>query len=46
MFSGFGTYQHFRFILSERVMLAAIGSTTANIIGVFFIVVRYIFPER
>ena len=43
LFQGFG-YQGFR--LSENVLLAAIGSTTANIIGVFLIVTRYFFPKK
>lgn len=34
------------FRLADSVMLAAIGSTTANIIGVFLIVTRYFFPKR
>lgn len=34
------------FSLSEPVLLAAIGSTTANIIAVFVIVARYLFPDR
>ena len=35
-----------RFSLSEPILLAAIGSTTANIIAVFVIVARYLFPDR
>jgi hypothetical protein len=35
-----------RFSLSEPVQLAAIGSTTANIIAVFVIVARYLFPDK
>ena len=46
MFAGFGSYAHFRFYLSEPVILAAIGSTTVNIIGVFLIVVRFIFHDK
>ncbi len=34
------------FSLSQPVLLAAIGSTTANIIAVFVIVARYLFPDR
>ena len=34
------------FKLSDNVLLAAIGSTTANIIGVFLIVTRYFFPKK
>ena len=43
IFQGF-SYRNFR--LSDSVMLAAIGSTTANIIGVFLIVTRYFFPKK
>jgi hypothetical protein len=42
LLQGFGL--HFR--LGENVLLAAIGSTTANIIGVFLIVTRYFFPKK
>ena len=35
-----------RFNLPQPVLLAAIGSTTANIIAVFVIVARYLFPNR
>ena len=41
---GFGHAMHFAF--SEHVILAAIGSTTANIIGVFLIVARYLFHDK
>jgi hypothetical protein len=43
LFQGFH-YNEFR--LSDNVMLAAIGSTTGNIIGVFLIVTRYFFPKK
>ncbi len=43
MLAGFGV--HGFFYLSEKVLLAAIGSTTVNILGVFFIVVRYLFSR-
>ena len=33
------------FLLSEKVLLVAIGSTTVNILGVLFIVVRYLFSR-
>jgi hypothetical protein len=46
MFAGFGSYRHFHFVLSEHVLLAAIGSTTANLLGVFLIVIRYVFPKK
>ena len=34
------------FHLSDSVLLAAIGSTTANIIAILVIVVRYLFPGK
>ena len=40
---GFGQYTHFK--LSDSVLLAAIGSTTANVIGMLLIVLRYLFPN-
>jgi uncharacterized membrane protein YhaH (DUF805 family) len=42
--NGFGTAISFK--LSDSVLLAAIGSTTANILGIFYIVARYLFPKR
>lgn len=41
---GFGSTFHF-FALTQPVLLAAIGSTTVNIVGVFLIVVRYLFRD-
>lgn len=35
-----------RFQLSERVLLALIGSTTASVFGLFFVVAKYLFPTR
>lgn len=34
------------FTLSESVILAAIGGTTVNVLGIFIIVVNYLFPKR
>lgn len=34
------------FGLSEGVLLAAIGGTTLNVLGIFIIVVNYLFPKR
>ncbi len=34
------------FHLSDTILMALIGSTTANIAGFFFAVVKYLFPER
>ena len=34
------------FNLSNNVLLAAIGGTTINVIGLFLVVARYLFPKR
>lgn len=34
------------FELSDTVVLALIGGTTANVVGLFYIVARYLFPRR
>ncbi len=34
------------FRLSDTVLLALIGSSTVNIIGVFLVVVNYLFPKK
>ncbi len=38
-------FQH-SFRLSDAVLLALIGGTTVNVLGIFIIVVRYLFPQR
>ncbi len=46
LFEGFhATVRAHNFQLSDNVLLALIGSTTANVLGVFIIVVHYLFPE-
>lgn len=44
LLQGFG--KHLGFILGENVLMAAIGGTTINVIGIFLVVVRYLFPQR
>lgn len=44
-FQGFGS-GHLRFRLSDSVLLAAIGSTTANIVGIIYLVANYLFPAQ
>jgi hypothetical protein len=34
------------FNLDKSVLLAAIGGTTLNVIGIFIVVARYLFPQR
>jgi hypothetical protein len=43
LLDGFASWQ---FHLSDAVILAAIGSTTANVIGLLYIVVNYFFPAK
>lgn len=43
-FQGFGGGLDFK--LSDPVLLAAIGSTTANILGIIYVVANYLFPRR
>lgn len=42
---GFGSEHHI-FKLSDSVMLAIVGGTTINILGLFVIVVNYLFEKR
>lgn len=48
MLQGFGSFWfgRFPFKLSESVILAVIGSTTANVIGILLVVAKYLFPNR
>jgi hypothetical protein len=43
VFQGFGFHQ---FRLADNILLAAVGSTTANIIGILLIIVKYLFSGR
>jgi hypothetical protein len=36
----------YRFSLPSSVLLAVIGSTTLNVLGIFYIVTHYLFPKR
>ena len=44
-FQGFGQGR-LGFKLSDTVLLAAIGSTTANLVGILYVVANYLFPKR
>jgi hypothetical protein len=46
LLQGFGYFWKYAFHLTDSIVLAAIGSTTANIVGVFLIVTRYFFPKK
>ena len=43
---GFGTAGVIPVRLSDSVVLGLIGSTTLNIVGVFYVVANYLFPKR
>ncbi len=44
--SGFQAGNLFRLTIPENVLLAVIGGTTASIIGLLYVVVKYMFPKR
>jgi hypothetical protein len=44
-FQGFGRGR-LGFRLPDSVLLAAIGSTTANLVGIVYVVANYLFPAR
>lgn len=46
MLSGFGRIGCLEFKLSDAVLLGLIGGTTATVLGLFVIVVNYLFPNR
>jgi hypothetical protein len=41
---GFGPTLHFH--LGDTVILAAIGATTVNVLGILYVVANYLFPKR
>ena len=45
LLQGFGL-RSWEFKLSDPVMLAVIGSTTVNILGILYVVANYLFPKR
>jgi len=45
LLQGFGL-RSWEFKLSDTVMLAVIGSTTVNILGILYVVANYLFPKR
>ena len=48
LLQGFGSFWFGKcpFKLSEAVVLAVIGSTTANVLGILFVVANYLFPKK
>lgn len=43
-FHGYGEWDSFH--LSDVVLLSAIGATTVNILGILYVVAKYLFPPR
>jgi len=43
---GFDSLWKTPFKLSDSIVLAMIGSTTANVLGILYIVAKYLFPNR
>jgi hypothetical protein len=46
LLEGFDGIPRSFFHLSDEVLLASIGSTTVNVLGIFYIVTHYLFPKR
>lgn len=44
--AGFGGILGFTFALSDGVILALLGTVTVNVIGLFYVVIRHLFPKR
>ena len=45
LLQGLGGWWWLRFSLSQPILLAAVGSTTVNVLGIFYIVAHYLFPN-
>jgi hypothetical protein len=46
LLQGFGFFCKWPFKLSEPIVLAVIGSTTVNVLGILYVVANYLFPKR
>ena len=46
MLQGFGSRGKVPFELSDSIVLTMIGSTTVNVLGILYIVAKYLFPNR
>lgn len=45
IFQGMGKIGSLSFFLDDKVLMAAIGSTTVNVIGLFYVVAKYLYPD-
>lgn len=48
LLQGFGSFWFgmFPFRLSEPIVLAVVGTTTVNVLGILYVVANYLFPKR
>lgn len=46
LMSGFSESEKAKFHLSDTVLIAILGTTTTNILGIFYFVANYLFPKR
>lgn len=46
LMSGFSESEKAKFHLSDPVLIAILGTTTTNILGIFYFVANYLFPKR
>lgn len=46
LMSGYSESENAKFHLSDPVLLAILGTTTTNVLGIFYFVANYLFPKR
>lgn len=46
LMQGFSEGWHHFFRLSDPVLIALLGTTTVNVVGLFYVVAKYLFPEK
>ncbi len=46
LLQGFSEGHYHLFRLSEGVLIALLGTTTVNVVGLFYVVAKYLFPEN
>ena len=47
VFQGFQAYSSISpFLLSDNVLIAVMGSTTVNVLGILYVVATYLFPKK
>ena len=46
LISGYSEPENAKFHLSDPVLIAILGTTTTNVLGIFYFVANYLFPKR